>query len=487
MSISMLQVSKIFLLAFILCEVLLASAPGLPSGVHRARSNIRATRHNLRVRGPRRRPRPTVCPPVEDYGDDDDGDTGYANGSETEEKRDLSEPPDEDSWNEDSYADSPDEDPSLEDSSVNATSANDTLTPSSFGNSSSIGNISTIGNVSGIGNISSIGNISQPINGSQFNTSLIGTGDVLNNASSIDANQTQGLNSTDLKTFASGLVAELPENGMKKSELFLGFLPDDGSSGGTRQTIAQLNSAIGSKAAVYGWYAQAHSGVPFDGSQLLAVIDDVKACNCVFQPAVMPIGGWKGLTSGDNSQAIAIAKVMKNFTDEGIPVWLRFAHEVNYYQNDGTYQGTASDFKAGWAAVADAVKKIAPSVKMWWTPNVSSPEDYAKYEPDDMSTVDLVGIDFYPKKLSGTDFLDAMKGFHDKYAVDGRKFAIGETGLGWSGNLDDKVKWFNEICEAKASLPEFVSMAWFNFDKEYDYKIAGEPTLDQKFTSLIAT
>jgi hypothetical protein len=83
-------------------------------------------------------------------------------------------------------------------------------------------------------------------------------------------------------------------------------LPDDGSSGGTRQTIAQLNSAIGSKAAVYGWYAQAHSGVPFDGSQLLAVIDDVKACNCVFQPAVMPIGGWKGLTSGDNSQAIAM-------------------------------------------------------------------------------------------------------------------------------------------------------------------------------------
>ena len=65
---------------------------------------------------------------------------------------------------------------------------------------------------------------------------------------------------------------------------------------------------------------------------------------------------------------------------------------------------------------------------MWWTPNVSSPEDYARYEPDDMGSVDLVGIDYYPKKLTGSDFLDVMKDFHDKYAVDGRKFAIGETG-----------------------------------------------------------
>ncbi|WAQ90822.1 hypothetical protein PtA15_13A221 [Puccinia triticina] len=362
---------------------------------------------------------------------------------------------------------------------------NGTLYNTSFpGNGTVLNNTSSLGaNQSQLLN----SNGSQALNGSLYNTSFPANGTVLNNTSSFGANQSQVLNSSEIASFTSGLLAELPENGMKKSELFLGFLPDDGSSGGNRQTMAQLNSAIGTKASVYGWYAQAQSGVPFDGSQLLAIIDDVKACNCVFQPAVMPTGGWKGLTSWDNSQAVAIAQVLKNFTDEGIPVWLRFAHEVNYYQTDGTYQGTAADFKAGWAAMADAIKKIAPSVKMWWTPNVSTEEDYAKYEPDDMSTVDLVGIDFYPKKLSGSDFLDAMKAFHDKYAVDGRKFAIGETGLGWSGGLDDKVKWFNEICDAKSSLPEFVSMAWFNFDKEYDYKIAGEPTLDQKFTSLIAT
>lgn len=40
--------------------------------------------------------------------------------------------------------------------------------------------------------------------------------------------------------------------------------------------------------------------------------------------AVMPTNGWAGLTASDDSQAKAIAAVMKKFTDEGIEVWLRF-------------------------------------------------------------------------------------------------------------------------------------------------------------------
>lgn len=285
---------------------------------------------------------------------------------------------------------------------------------------------------------------------------------------------------------ASLVVGSIPSSSLSQNNLYLGWLPDDGSSGGTRTTMAHLNAITGSKSAAYGWYAQAHSGIKFDGSQLLSVIDDVKACNCVFQPAVMPVGGWSGLTASDNSQAVAIANVMKKFTDQGIPVWLRFAHEVNYYQKDGTYQGTAADFKAGWAAVSAAVKSIAPLVKMWWTPNVDTASGYSAYEPSDMSSVDLVGIDFYPKSLTGNDFLQQMQAFHDKYAVDGRVFAIGETGLGWAGSSSDKFKWLDEVCKAKTSMPQFVSMSWFNFDKEYDYKIVGENNLNKMFATFIS-
>lgn len=42
---------------------------------------------------------------------------------------------------------------------------------------------------------------------------------------------------------------------------------------------------------------------------------------------------WAGLTAADSSQATAIAAVMKQFTDEGIEVWLRFGHEGIYHRN----------------------------------------------------------------------------------------------------------------------------------------------------------
>jgi hypothetical protein len=57
-------------------------------------------------------------------------------------------------------------------------------------------------------------------------------------------------------------------------------------------------------------------------------MDEILACNCIFQPAVMPTNGWDGLTADDNYQALAIASVMKNFTDQGVEVWLRFGVSI---------------------------------------------------------------------------------------------------------------------------------------------------------------
>ncbi|KAH9818895.1 family 26 glycoside hydrolase [Melampsora americana] len=294
------------------------------------------------------------------------------------------------------------------------------------------------------------------------------------NSSSIDSSKTNKSESTtsslsgvfssekNIQTFFFFLSRPPP----KKTSI--GFLPDDGSSGGDRETMAQINSALGTKSSAYGFYSQLSSDKTYDGSQLLAVMDDVKACGCVFQPAVMPTHGWSGLTSDDNSQAVAIAKVMKKFTDEGIPVWLRFAHEVNYYQTDGTYQGTSEDFKKAWATVSEAIKSIAPEVKMWWTPNVASDENYIEYEPYELSTVDLVGIDFYPKKLTGSDFLQTMKSFMINMQL-------------------MKFKWLSEITEAKSSMPQFITMSWFNFHKEYNYRIVGESELNSKLTSFLAS
>lgn len=271
-----------------------------------------------------------------------------------------------------------------------------------------------------------------------------------------------------------------------KNGVVMGFLPDEGDAGGQSTLMTQLNAAYGGDkvAGIYGYYAQAHDG-HFDGSQLLQRFDDIKASGAVFNPAVMPTN-WVGLTDEDSSQATNIANVMKKFTDAGIEVWLRFAHEMNYYQTDGTYQGGVEDFQTGWKHVAAAVRKIAPKVKMHWTPNIASAEEYAKYWPRDESTVDLVGVDFYPHDAS-TSFAETMQEFHDTYAKDGRMMVVGETGLGVAASMDDRFKWLNSIYESKKTLKNLVGVAWFNFQKDnYDYRVVIPGSKPTMFSSLFA-
>ncbi|GAA5969385.1 hypothetical protein JCM11641_008097 [Rhodosporidiobolus odoratus] len=298
--------------------------------------------------------------------------------------------------------------------------------------------------------------------------------DSWSSSSSSASNSSSDSSSSSSKAMGWGL------KGMKKNGIYFGFLPDDGSGGGSSQTIHQLNTAMGQTAAAQGWYAQAQSGTLFDGSQFKWRKDQIISGG-VFQPAVMPTGGWWGLTEDDNQQAVAICKVMKEYTDEGVEVWLRFAHEVNYYLQDGTYSGTIDDFKEAWGVVAKACKSIAPEVKMWFTPNVDSLDVYQKYFPDDPSTVHIIGVDWYPKQTSDFDFANGsgnMKKFHDAYTGSGDndiKFAIGEIGLGVSATMAQRLAWAKNIMESGSDMPNLLAVSWFNYYKDnYSYKVAGD-------------
>lgn len=237
--------------------------------------------------------------------------------------------------------------------------------------------------------------------------------------------------------------------------------------------MADIDGALNIKSAAQGWYAQAHAGTLFDGSQLTSRMDQIVAHGGLFQPAVMPIGGWKGLTYDDDSQAVAICQVMKKFTDKGLEVWLRFAHEVNWYQRDGTYQGDAADFKEGWAVVARACRTIAPEVKMWFTPNVDTLDNYKSFFPDDVNTVDIIGVDYYPA-AGALDFVQRFKPFHDEYCSDKLKFAIGETGLATGATMKDRLDWFKDTVSAEtaAAMPHHMQVSWFNYHKGYEFRIA---------------
>ncbi|PLW19809.1 hypothetical protein PCANC_05222 [Puccinia coronata f. sp. avenae] len=259
--------------------------------------------------------------------------------------------------------------------------------------------------------------------------------------------------------------------------VWIGLIPDAGDTGGKAQTMHEIIKSInGKRPAVFGWYAQVVAGTPFDGSQLFEVMDDLKASKAVFSPAIMPQGGWDGFKYNDNSQAVRIAKVLRKITDQDIPVIFRWAHEANWYQRTHQYHGNAEDFKEAWSVVASAVRKHAPDVLLHWCPNVSDMKEYHKYEPYDMDGhVDLVGFDYYPnRKPEKDEFVKKAKDFHDAYARNGRKFAMGEAGLHYQGSYEDRVEWLTQMAHAKDQLPNLLFINWYNSKKEYDYKIAGD-------------
>lgn len=61
---------------------------------------------------------------------------------------------------------------------------------------------------------------------------------------------------------------------------------------------------------------------------------------------------------------------------------------------------------------------------------------------------------------------DDVSGTHSKYATgQGKKFAIGETGLGYAGSITDRVSWLKQIIAAKSQLSEMTAVSWFNYYK----------------------
>ncbi|WAR56295.1 hypothetical protein PtB15_7B141 [Puccinia triticina] len=262
----------------------------------------------------------------------------------------------------------------------------------------------------------------------------------------------------------------------KINGVYIGLIPDAGDTGGKAQTMQEIIQSInGKRPAVFGWYAQVSVHKKFDGAQLFEIMDDLKASNSVFSPAIMPQGGLAGLRWNDNHQAVAIAKVLRKFTDQDIPVILRFAHEMNWYQRTREYPGNAADFKESWAVIAAAVRNHAPDVLLHWCPNVSTMDEYHKYAPEDMdNTVDLVGFDYYPKsKPKPGEFVDKAKEFHDTFAINGRKFAMGEAGLHFAASYQERVDWLSQMAHARKELPNLLFINWYNSKKEFDYKIAG--------------
>lgn len=255
----------------------------------------------------------------------------------------------------------------------------------------------------------------------------------------------------------------VPAGCLKKNGIAVGWLPEAASD------FATITSNLGKPGCYFGQYAQITSST-WDGSQLTQVsADDIGGA--IFIASVMPEIPFSQV---DTNVASQVAAVMKKFTDQGVEVYLRFGHEMNWYASaeGGVYHGTAAEFVAAWKVVAAAVADN-DKVSMFWSPNNVGGDDsqLTQWWPGP-ETVDVVGIDIYPK--SHQSFSDAYKGFHDTLAKPYHKpFVIGETGYSSSSD-SDKTYWLEQLSssEALSSCPNYAGFSWFEYNKEENFYVA---------------
>jgi hypothetical protein len=97
-----------------------------------------------------------------------------------------------------------------------------------------------------------------------------------------------------------------------------------------------------------------------------------------------------GLYDFDSSQADVISKAMKSMNDAGVPVWVRFAYEMNGCPAWNAWGCDPDGFKQAWSIMASSLRYWAPDSKMLWSPNIDTDNNnvgnYADYYPDDDST-----------------------------------------------------------------------------------------------------
>jgi beta-mannanase len=176
----------------------------------------------------------------------------------------------------------------------------------------------------------------------------------------------------------------------------------------------------------------------------------------------------------------AYAKSAKAF---GSPVWLRPLHEMNgnWYPWGGTVNGnTPASFIAAWRHIHDIfVSEGATNVSFVWCPNADSvpattANSISAYWPGD-GYVDLLGLDGY--NFGGSAWRSFSSTFSSAYAkvtaLSSKPVVVGEIGCATQGG--NKAAWITDMFKViPASFPRIAGIAWFDADKECDWRVESD-------------
>ncbi len=209
-----------------------------------------------------------------------------------------------------------------------------------------------------------------------------------------------------------------------------------------------------------------------------------------------------------------IRTTAKYLKELDIPIFLRFANEMNVGENGDDPQAYIQAFRY----VSSIMKEIAPNVAMVWSPNdiSASGRTYAQYYPGD-AYVDWVGLSAYTykyfqgKKDWGTqqDTIDSVyftgdyanpiskiKPFIEEYGIK-KPVMLSETGIGHHAKLENedltewaKIQMKRLYVYGPMIYPQLKGMYYFNADGESitprdDFSLYHNETMHTLYNELV--
>ncbi|KHL03959.1 glycoside hydrolase family 26 protein [Sinomonas humi] len=218
---------------------------------------------------------------------------------------------------------------------------------------------------------------------------------------------------------------------------------------------------------------------------------------------------WNASTGGTSQPAYALNAIYGGAYDSYIAAWanglkayggpvlLRFAHEMNgnWYPWSEQVKGNApGDYAKAFRHVRDVFSAIGvPNVQWVWCPNVpyAGSTDLAALYPGD-AYADLVGLDGYnwgTTQSWGSTWVmpDALfgEGLSELAAIAPSKQAlIAEVASAEQGG--DKAAWNQALIQYLSANASIMGFAWFDLDKEVDWRIDSSSTSASAFASALA-
>ncbi|SDF08874.1 Glycosyl hydrolase family 26 [Blastococcus aurantiacus] len=309
--------------------------------------------------------------------------------------------------------------------------------------------------------------------------------------------------------------------------VYLGVYPD-----WAVEPLADLASSLGSRPAVVGTFMPFPLG-PDDERNLDLAVEQVRAEGGMLLLTLQPDRGLDVVT---DELARDLADRLAGYNESGVPVIVRFAHEMNGAWYPWGQQPEA--YVAAFRRLADAVHAGAPGSAMMWAPHygggypyagqqyaavaggadaavldtdgdgaVTAADDpYAPYWPG-ASAVDWVGLSLYhwghsypwgenevPEEgkflaqMTGEyagqggderavpDFHAVYGEGHDKPVALAETAALWAPGRGGAGELAVKQAWWRQLLDPGVHdrLPRLAMVSWFEFDRA-EPEIGGDP------------